>query len=426
MQKNIENKKYLWSCCLVVILLMIGCQQSIDEIPASILSKELNQKTEKKTFLNRIKELLDTDDVGDQIAEPLGYLHFEDIAYFKSEFDENVAFIPIYTDKSEHTEGIIIATENDNILKFGMIVRGSLQNLPRPTEQEIPGIAMLAQLFVVLDYRIFGIDQDNDFSDIIGAVNDYSGAVNSTISTDGTDTSSPMGFVQVEDGVICTYTNKDGDEEGVENCWSTYHWEYVPSTPVVMDWGRSGGGGSGGSSPRNTNIDPKKPCKENPIKNPEIAPQKNSGVKGGRFGPDVRKHKDGSNKKHDGLDLKNDLGDNVYSMYSGTVLNSGYQAEGWGYWTIIKSVVNGKTVMVLYAHLATQPPKTGRVSAGKILGRAGDSGNLKTAKGDGAVQHLHIEVREGPHWGSATKKNPEEYIKTKFDNNGNAIASTKC
>jgi murein DD-endopeptidase MepM/ murein hydrolase activator NlpD len=67
------------------------------------------------------------------------------------------------------------------------------------------------------------------------------------------------------------------------------------------------------------------------------------------------------------------------------------------------------------------------VDAGTIIGQAGETGNLASAIERGyAIQHLHIEIREGTNWNTATKKNPEEYVKTKFDSNGKVIESTKC
>ena len=73
------------------------------------------------------------------------------------------------------------------------------------------------------------------------------------------------------------------------------------------------------------------------MKNPRIAPQKWSKIKGARFGKDVRKKWNADNTKllnkpHYGLDIKNKVDDPVYSMYGGTIDATGNDKEGWGKW----------------------------------------------------------------------------------------------
>ena len=192
----------------------------------------------------------------------------------------------------------------------------------------------------------------------------------------------------------------------------------------MIDQGSSGGG-DGSYKPT---ADPTKPCVGNPIKNPEIAAQLGaSGIDGGRVG-NARKNKDGSVKPHKGLDVENSLGDPVYSMYAGTIYANGTSSK-LGHYSIVQSTINGKTVLILYAHLKNKPVTSQAIAAGAIVGIAGKSGNLAQAILEKtAVQHLHIEVQEGAVWDSATsiKKDAEEYVTTKFDSNGKAIESTKC
>ena len=179
-----------------------------------------------------------------------------------------------------------------------------------------------------------------------------------------------------------------------------------------------------------------KPCNGNPVKNPKIAPQTWSKVKGARYGLDARKEyiTDAQGNKilvdrpHYGLDIQNEFGDPIYSMYGGEVVDTGNNPGGWGNWMRVKSTVNGKTIVVQYAHMDSYSKSKGdTITAGDIIGKAGNSGNLKTAIKKGtAIQHLHIEVREGSNWASGTKKNPENYITTKFDSAGKTIENTKC
>ena len=63
------------------------------------------------------------------------------------------------------------------------------------------------------------------------------------------------------------------------------------------------------------------PCVGNPLKNPRIAPQSNSGIEGGRFGF-ARTNPDGSPKEHSALDIKVNFGEPIYSLSNGTIINT--------------------------------------------------------------------------------------------------------
>lgn len=195
----------------------------------------------------------------------------------------------------------------------------------------------------------------------------------------------------------------------------------------------------------------KKPCEGNPVVGKlEIAPQKGpSGKKGALFGnPQLGGcTRYGSNacntprnKKHDGIDIKNAIGNNVHVMNSGFVYSSGFSND-YGYYAIIQSTINGKTILTTYAHMQKsnriEQNKSGqplvKVKAGDILGLQGDTGNIKQAIADGNVEpHVHIEIKE--HDGSSKwsfKKNfnlvdPRTYLSTKIDNNGISQTNTNC
>ncbi|MDT8370304.1 MAG: M23 family metallopeptidase, partial [Longimicrobiales bacterium] len=171
------------------------------------------------------------------------------------------------------------------------------------------------------------------------------------------------------------------------------------------------------------------PCEGNPIEDPRIAAQTNSGIAGGRFGM----ARNGGTRMHWGLDIQNAPGASVYAMFGGTVHATGNQPRGWGNWVMIRSTVNGKTVDVVYAH--TAPAVTGgTVSAGTVIGVSNDSGNLAEAIRDGdAVPHLHIEVAEvsgSLEWndrkGTPLHLNPEGVLTTKFESNGDPVPGTSC
>ena len=171
------------------------------------------------------------------------------------------------------------------------------------------------------------------------------------------------------------------------------------------------------------------PCEGNPVKNPRIAPQTWSKIKGGRYGADARKKKVNGksvDKAHWGLDLINQKGDPVYSMYDGEVIEAA-KKNGWGNYVRVRSTIEGKSIILHYAHLESHLVLSGTITKGTKIGIAGDSGNLKSAIDEGlAIQHLHIEAVEGTDWDTGIKKNPENYITTKFDSTGNVVANTDC
>lgn len=175
-----------------------------------------------------------------------------------------------------------------------------------------------------------------------------------------------------------------------------------------------------------------KPCPGDPVPNPEIAPQTYSKVKGARYGDDARKQWNANktaliDKGHYGVDLKNSLGDPVHSMFDGTIIDTGEDSGGWGNWIMVKSTVGGQDIIMLYAHLDKYTQTSGTIKAGGELGKAGNSGNLKDAIKKGkAIQHLHVESRIGSTWSTATKTNPENYVATKFGDDGKVSQKTKC
>lgn len=171
------------------------------------------------------------------------------------------------------------------------------------------------------------------------------------------------------------------------------------------------------------------PCEGNPVKNPRIAAQTNSGVDGGRFtvGDDaVRKDKYGNFKDHKGLDIKTIQGQAIFSMYDGVVKAAIENNKDFGNYVIVSYTIDGIDYWVLYAHLDTINIDYGAISKGTPIGTAGISGNLEGAILDGYTsQHVHIEVRIGG-WKDKTPKNPEDILSTEFTENGNLVAETDC
>ena len=200
----------------------------------------------------------------------------------------------------------------------------------------------------------------------------------------------------------------DGGGGGTDpyGCWYTNGCEGEPPTYTY-------GGGSRGSRQG-------VPCEGNPIKNPRIAAQTNSGINGGRFG-----HTRNRPNPHNGIDLKIGHANQVHSMYDGRIRAKGY-SDKLGKYVIVSSTINGQEVWLLYAHLNTVTDRNGSISKGSAVGTAGISGNLTGAIQKGyAIQHLHIEARIGG-WKDKDPQNPENYLTTKFNNGGAPIGSTDC
>ena len=169
----------------------------------------------------------------------------------------------------------------------------------------------------------------------------------------------------------------------------------------------------------------KKPCPGDPIRNPEIAPQKKgeNGIKRGMFGYTRKKWE---NKKlvpkfHYGADLKNSLGSPVYATFDGNVIAVKKYFLKAGWIAYLSGNVNGKTVTMQYFHLQQKNRLNGNVKAGDIIGYQGDSGNLKDAIANGGVDsHVHLKAKE-----NGKDVDPLKFLKTKIDTNS-GLATSPC
>ncbi len=93
-----------------------------------------------------------------------------------------------------------------------------------------------------------------------------------------------------------------------------------------------------------------------------------------------------------------------------------------GYYVIIKSELPDEKVMyILYAHLKESSSVKGTVEAGSVIGISGVTGNAKSLKNKKDRQHVHIITKIGDKDGSyktAVLVNPENYLTTKFNEDG--------
>ncbi len=101
-------------------------------------------------------------------------------------------------------------------------------------------------------------------------------------------------------------------------------------------------------------------------------------------------------RMHEGIDIVNDVGTNIYAAGDGVVQFAGRTAGGYG--TVIE-VQHGYGYSTLYAHLAQVLVKPGRtVRRGELIAKCGRSGRV-------SGPHLHFEVRH-----NGRKMNPVDFF----------------
>lgn len=101
---------------------------------------------------------------------------------------------------------------------------------------------------------------------------------------------------------------------------------------------------------------------------------------------------------HQGTDYAVPTGTKVHAVSSGTVEETGFDADGYGNYVVIHHN-DGK--FSLYAHLSSIDVWSGTVSAGDVIGLSGSTGNS-------SGPHLHLEIRNSNTYGDVI--DPEEYI----------------
>lgn len=152
----------------------------------------------------------------------------------------------------------------------------------------------------------------------------------------------------------------------------------------------------------------------------QLLPSATSWINGARYGC-VRTHPDHDcdgdgikgDKKHGGIDLDAPIGTPVYSMFSGRVVGVTSTHATFGVWIKVASTVNGQNIEVWYAHLSAESVSYNQqLNAGDMIGRTGESGSADDYGSAGP--HLHICVLL-----NGVKQDPEDWIKSSFDTNGN-------
>ena len=165
------------------------------------------------------------------------------------------------------------------------------------------------------------------------------------------------------------------------------------------------------------------------MKKPEIASSGLSGKSGGTFGCTriANTTCDGINgkKMHNGLDIKANVNENAYAMYSGTISSiretfspGEYKERSYGNYVVITAVIDGETRHIKYNHLNNVYVTQGQtVNVGDIIGLTGNTGNASSPT---VIPHIHLQVYNS-NWTQSL--DPESFLETKFDSNYNPISN---
>ena len=160
--------------------------------------------------------------------------------------------------------------------------------------------------------------------------------------------------------------------------------------------------------------------------NPQVAPSNGWNYSGGQYGYT----RNNGQRFHDGIDIKADINSEIFAMHAGEVTHvrntfsaGEYQAGSYGNTVTIESEIDGNTVQIMYAHLNQVDVSVGdSISQGQKIGLSGDTGNAQSSELLTVIPHVHIRARE-KDGDSLTKKNPSDYMATKFNSDGSVNES---
>ncbi len=116
---------------------------------------------------------------------------------------------------------------------------------------------------------------------------------------------------------------------------------------------------------------------------------------------------------HDGIDISNGVGTEIFAAAAGTVVRSGYTGDGYANNVVIQHTLpNGNIIYTLYAHFNSAPvvANGASVTKGQLIGYMGCTGNC-------TGPHLHFMIIDGGastgfacRWGSAKCYKPRDYV----------------
>jgi hypothetical protein len=418
---------------LGISIIHVACKKEINESPPAAM--QMLSKEEVMNYLGKEDNSLKPKNYDENYVTP----DFNKITYEKiSNSSQLMTVIPATTIYPEHYSRILLVKVNQeiNAVIFSMYAaKGSPTN-------KFTGEILITDLHgsFINGFRVSDGVIKTQFKKKINAKSSFTSMSTSVLNNENVkglmigggicpnhgecfERSSCIECLQYLDEVIVY----DSLPRNFINVLYVFYMNFVTNHFSNEGWDFGYGGGSsqnqipppcgpGYTKNANTNECTLIPCPGDPVSNPEIAPQTNSGVQGGLHNTcarvDPRKICYGKvgHGLHDGVDIKNDEGNPIYAMHDGdAVIN--YQDGGAGHYVRITSTIKGDKVALTYFHLKATDMKSGSVQAGDIIGYQGRSGNLDNAIKKGyAISHVHVKARK-----NGIMANPLDYFVTKID-----------
>ena len=101
---------------------------------------------------------------------------------------------------------------------------------------------------------------------------------------------------------------------------------------------------------------------------------------------------------HKGLDIVSN-NKSIYATCDGTVYNTGYDANGWGYWVSIKDAKGQKHIFCHLVKGSIKVSKGDKVNRSTVIGTMGATGNVTGV-------HLHYQINDA----NGKDVNPCDYL----------------
>jgi len=164
------------------------------------------------------------------------------------------------------------------------------------------------------------------------------------------------------------------------------------------------------------------------VKVPRINNQSDN-VNKNRFNREKRfnsKHPRPKGYYHTGVDILASVGTSLYSLLCGEVIEANDTKGELGIIVTVKSKdKDGNLIWIRYCHLSsTKVSKNDKIKHGTIIGLSGNTGNAKGILPQ--YYHVHIEAsRDGIFYGGHNRVDPEQFMKTKFDETKEGNPKTK-
>lgn len=117
---------------------------------------------------------------------------------------------------------------------------------------------------------------------------------------------------------------------------------------------------------------------------------------------------------HPGIDIRADVGSELFAIQEGVVVENGYQPGGYGRYVVVEQGTASARIRSLYAHMKSSTVEVGqKVHTKDVIGFVGMTGHT-------TGPHLHFETRicpEGIEYYMCTAIDPIRYITKGFPAN---------